>query len=216
MARRHKRLSLLWNPTRRRIYELVCESPGIHYNRLTSELKISQGTLSWHLQQLKNEDLISTTKFGGKRIVYPRILSCVKSAQAFAALGCETAQQIFMQVRHKPGINQQKIADAVGVGHETVRYHLNRFEQIGLVERYRDGRDVRGFLGELGESLASGQLKSSKEQFVPFLVQKLEEGCLTPITVSQHENHVSLCVSGPGDAQFEIIIDFTEFTFLTN
>jgi len=147
MPKSQKRLSLLLNPIRRRIYEKVCESPGIHFFRLTSKLTISQGTLDWHLRKLEQEGFLSSMKFGGKRIFYPRMLSNVESARAFAALRLKTAQHIFRQVTNNPGISQQKIANAVGVHHETVRYHLTRFEEIGLVERYRDGREVRGFLG---------------------------------------------------------------------
>jgi len=59
---------------------------------------------------------------------------------------------------------------------------MNRFEKIGLIERYRDGRQLRGFPGELGKQIINGSLRNGAEQFIAFLIQKLEEGCLKPIT----------------------------------
>ena len=213
MSKNQKRLSLLLHPIRRRIYEMVCESPGIHFYKLASELVTSQGTLEWHLRQLEKGGLLISTKFGGKRIYYSRMLSTVENARAFAALRSQTAQQIFRQVINNPGINQQKIADAVGVHHDTVRYHLIRFEKVELVERYRDGREVRMVLGKLGERFVNGSFKNSTKHFVAFLVQKLNEGCLKPITVSHDKDHVSLQVNCPDEETFELTINFTGLAF---
>jgi len=213
MAKTKKRLSLLLNPIRRRIYEIVCESPGIHFYRIVSELATSQGTLDWHIRQLEKDGFLNSTKFGGKRIFYPRMLSSVESAKAFAALRSQTAQEIFRHVINTPGMNQQELANAVGVHHDTVRYHLTRFEKVGLVERYRDGREVRVFLGELGNLLVNGSLEIVTEHFVMFLVTKLKEGCLTPIVISQGTDHVSLRVNCPDGENFEIKINLTGWDF---
>lgn len=214
MQQSQKRLSLLLNPIRRRIYEMVCEFPGIHFFRLASMMTTSQGTLDWHLRRLEEEELLRSAKYGGKRIFYPRKLTNVECARAFAALRSNTAQQIFSQVTYKSGINQQKIADAVGVHHDTVRYHLTRFETIELVERYRDGREVRVFLGKLGEQFINGNFKKDTKHFVTFLMEKLKEGCLTPVDISKNEDQVRLQVNCPDDEKFELTINFTGWSFL--
>lgn len=214
MQQSQKRLSLLLNPIRRRIYEMVCEFPGIHFYRLASMMTTSQGTLDWHLRRLEEEELLRSAKYGGKRIFYPRKLTNVENARAFAALRSKTAQQIFRQVICKSGNNQQKIADAVGVHHDTVRYHLIRFEKTGLVDRYRDGREVRVFLGKVGEQFVNGNLKRNTEHFVTYLKEKLKEGCLTPITVSHSKEQVRLRVNCPDNKKFEITINFTGWEFL--
>ena len=213
MPKPRKRLSLLLHPLRRRIYEVVCESPGIHFFQLASELTTAQGTLTWHLRQLENDGLLRSTKFGGKRIFYPRLLSRVESAKAFAALRSKTAQEIFRLVINTPGMNQQELAEAVGIHHDTVRYHLTRFEKVGLVERYRDGREVRVFLGDLGERLVQGSLELVTEQFVTFLLQKLKEGCLAPMVVSHAKDHVRLRVNCPDGEHFELTINLTGWAF---
>lgn len=214
MPQSQKRLSLLLNPIRRRIYEMVCEFPGIHFYRLASKLTTSQGTLDWHLRRLEEEELLRSAKYGGKRIFYPRKLTNVENARGFAALRSKTAQQIFRQVIENLGNNQQKIADAVGVHHDTVRYHLTRFEKIGLVERFRDGREVRVFLGELGEQFSNGNLRKNTAHFVTYLKEKLKEGCLTPVTISNNEDQVRLRVNCPDDKKFELTINFTGWEFL--
>lgn len=213
MPKAKKRMSLLLNPIRRRIYEVVCESPGIHFYKIASELATSQGTLDWHLRQLEKDELLSSTKFGGKRIFYPRMLSSEESAKAFAALRSKTAQEIFSNIINHPGMNQQELANAVEVHHDTVRYHLTKFEDVGLVDRYRDGREVRVFLGELGELLVNGSLEIVSEHFVAFLLKKLKEGCLTPMVVSQDTEHVSLRVDCPDGENFEIRISLTGWDF---
>jgi len=197
---------------------MVCESPGIHFFRLVSEVNTSQGTLTWHLRQLEKAKLLISAKYGGKRIFYPYLLSTIENAKAFAALRCETAQQVFREINKNPGINQRQISVALGVHYETVRYHLNRFEKVGLIVRYRDGREMRGFLGELGERIVEGNHnhQNGAEKFVNYLLRKLEEGCLTPIEVFHSDKEVSFRVKGPGDEQFDLTIKLNGWSFLSN
>ena len=219
MPKTRNNFSLLLNPIGRRIYEVVCESPGIHFYQiaseltLTSELPTVQEPLDWYLRQLEKEGLLRSMKFGGKQIFYTRMLHSHESAKAFAALRSQTAQEIFCRVLNTPGRNQQELANAVGVHHDTVRYHVNRFAKVGLVERIRDGREVLVFLGKLGEQLVTGSLEVVTEQFITFLLKKLKEGCLSPIVISQDKDHVSLRISCQDGEQFELTINLTGWDF---
>ena len=46
--------------TRRKIYEQINKSPGIHFRELERRLKVVVGNLQYHLQYLEKKNLIRT------------------------------------------------------------------------------------------------------------------------------------------------------------
>ncbi|NIO21936.1 MAG: hypothetical protein GTN76_14700 [Candidatus Aenigmarchaeota archaeon] len=70
------------------------------------------------------------------------------------------------------------------------------------------------FLGKLGEQFINGNFKKDTKHFVMFLMEKLKEGCLTPVDISKNEDQVHLQVNCPDDKNFELIINFKGWTVL--
>jgi len=194
---REKRLSLLMHPLRREIYQLVCETPGSYFYEIVSALAAPQGTLSWHLRMLEKDGLIKSDKFGGKRLFFPKMLRSDSAERAFAILKNATAAKVFDHIVNNSGCYQSEIAEKLEIHHDTVRHHINRLAEAELIEIIRDGRTVKYFPGELGKELINGSLNVLSERYIQFLIDKLEEGCMTPEIVERDLHTMSLRIECP-------------------
>ncbi|NHJ13821.1 MAG: winged helix-turn-helix transcriptional regulator [Candidatus Thorarchaeota archaeon] len=194
---RQKRMALLLHPFRRDLYQVLCENPGTYLLELVEMLESPLGTLTWHLRILEREGLVKSIKFAGKRLYYPRMLRSQEAEMAYLTMRSDTAKQIFAYVVNNPGCYQEEMAATLGVHHDTVRWHVSRMEEVGLIRVERDGRKKKHFLDELGQSLMAGSLNTISEAYVMFLMEKLEDGCLNPEIREATDDHVTIRIDCP-------------------
>ncbi len=177
---RQKRQTLLLHPFRRDLYQVLCENPGTYLLELVDILESPLGTLTWHLRILEREGLVKSIKFAGKRLYYPKMLRSREAEMAYLTMRSDTARKVFAYVVNNPGCYQEEMAESLGVHHDTVRWHISRMEDVGLVRVEKHGRKKKHYLAELGEALMQGSLNTISEAYVLFLMEKLEDGCLNP------------------------------------
>ncbi|MFX1369589.1 MAG: winged helix-turn-helix transcriptional regulator [Promethearchaeota archaeon] len=194
---RQKRMTLLLHPFRRDLYQILCENPGTYLLELVEMLESPLGTLTWHLRILEREGLVKSIKFAGKRLYYPRMLRSQEAEMAYLTMRSDTAKQIFAYVVNNPGCYQEEMASSLGVHHDTVRWHVSRMEEVGLVRVEREGRKKKHYLDELGNALMAGSLNTISEAYVMFLMEKLEDGCLNPEIREATEDHVTIRIDCP-------------------
>ncbi|MFX0066358.1 MAG: winged helix-turn-helix transcriptional regulator [Candidatus Hermodarchaeota archaeon] len=211
MAKTKESKSLLLHPTRRRIYSLLCENPGTYLFMIAKLLDLPQGTLTWHIQQLEQAGYLSSFKFGGKRVYFPSELRRPEIERIFLVLQSELSSLIFLYVLNNPGCHQSSIARDisldVAIHYDTLRYHLERMEEVGLVEFQREGKYVNCFPGHNAKILQKGSINIISDSYVAFLTQKFsEEGLLLPVVVEQSENRLILQMESPNGEKilFEI------------
>ncbi|NWF96591.1 MAG: helix-turn-helix domain-containing protein [Candidatus Thorarchaeota archaeon] len=211
---RQKRLTLLLHPFRRDLYTILCENPGTYLLELVDMLESPIGTLTWHLRILEREGLVKSIKFAGKRLYYPKMLRTREAEMAYSTLRTETAQRVFAFIVNNPGCYQEQLAEALSVHHDTIRWHVARMEQTGLIRVVREGRTKKHYLDELGTALVQGSLNSITEAYVMFLMEKLESGCLNPEIRERTPDHVTIRIDCPerGKDCF-ITINLTEWQF---
>ncbi|MHA1247710.1 MAG: winged helix-turn-helix transcriptional regulator [Candidatus Thorarchaeota archaeon] len=211
---RQKRMSLLLHPFRRELFTILCEKPGTYLLELVELLDSPLGTLTWHLRILEREGLVKSLKFAGKRLYYPNMLRSKEAEMAFLTLRSPTARKVFAYVINHPGCYQEEIAETLSVHHDTVRWHVKRMEEIGLVKVVKEGRKKRHYLAELGQTLLRGSLNTMSEAFIMFLLEKLEDGCLNPEIREKTPDHVTIRIDCPdkGEDCF-ITINLKEWQF---
>ncbi|MHA2270360.1 MAG: winged helix-turn-helix transcriptional regulator [Candidatus Hodarchaeales archaeon] len=207
-------MSLLMHPARRRIYSLVCESPGTYFHRIGEVLEIPTGTLAWHLRKLQEEGLIGTIKHSGKRIYFPVGLRSPDIEKIFMVLQNETTQKVFLHVINNKAQTQTEIANELDLNHDTTRYHLSVLENVELVEMIRDGRTVRASLGPAAIRLQEGSLNVISDTFVAFLTSKLIEGCLHPEVVQQTSERLVLRIECPVGEDIILTLDLSEWRLI--
>ena len=194
---RQKRLALLLHPFRRDLFQVLCENPGTYLLELVDMLESPLGTLTWHLRILEREGLVKSIKFAGKRLYFPKMLRSQEAEMAYLTMRSDTAKKIFAFVVNNPSCYQEQMAEALGVHHDTVRWHVSRMEVVGLVKVVKEGRKKRHHLAQLGQALIEGSLNMISETFVLFLMEKLEDGCLNPEVREKTTDRITIRIDCP-------------------
>lgn len=208
-----KNLTLLLHPLRREIYRLVCETPGTYFFEISNVLNAPHGTVNWHLRKLEKAGLIKSIKFGGKRIFYPSSLRTVEVEKAFAVLKHETAREIFLFIVNNEGAHQSTIAKALNIHHDTVRHHVTRMIEAGLIRSFKVGRKTCYELDELGRKIQEGSAHTITNTYVAILMDILQNNCLHPEIEDVSKDHLTLRIECPGHEDTTFSISLDDWTF---
>ncbi len=213
---KEKRAVLLMHPLRRRIYQIVSESPGSYFFEIASELDLPHGTVAWHLKKLAEAGLVSTTRFAGKRVYFSTALRDAEVEKAFVVLRNPVSQKIFEFIVNNPNCYQTEIAQNLEYHHDTVRHHIMRLEETSLVEAERQGRSVHYHLGQIGKKILDSNTEVISRAYVEYLFDKLKEECLHPEVVEHNENQLTIRVSCPGKDDVYFSIELKSWKFVNS
>jgi len=201
--------SVLLHPLRRQIYSMVVQTPGANFSKISDLLKTSNSTLLWHLNRLEKSGYLKSIKISGKRIYYPASLRSEIAEEIIQILANETAQKILLYVVNNP-IEQcypLNIARNIipPIHHETVRYHIDRMKNAGLVEITKEGKNVFIKPGPEAFRLKEHGTQLIKEEYVQFLMKNIKDECLFPEIVEQTDDRLVIRIDCPGGE--EVILD---------
>ena len=140
-----KREKVMDHFVRGRIYEFVCQNPGVNYSAIKQQFKLTNGTVTYHLSMLERQEFIRAKQDG----IYKRYFSN-NGAPAASDVEPMSLQLIIAKaIREQPGMTQKEIAKKLGSSKQLVSYHIRRMKKDGELETHRDGRSVRVFPNHL-------------------------------------------------------------------
>lgn len=147
--------NVLENETRREIFELLEDKPGLHLRAIADELELSTTNVLWHLRKLEDADLVRGKKLEGYKVFYPIEGGSEgkREAMASAVLRNDNAQAIIEYVSTEPGAHQRQIARALDVNHGTVRWHLRKMLKTDLLMEIKRENSNQYYLTDLGASV---------------------------------------------------------------
>jgi DNA-binding transcriptional ArsR family regulator len=201
------------HPIRRNIFRVVSERPGNYFFDIANALELPQGTAFWHLKKLEEAGLVKSLRFAGKRIYYSAGLRGETVEKAFVVLKSSATQAVFQYIVNNEGCYQAKIADALKNHHDTIRHHINRLEEAGLIMSYREGRNVYYKLDQLGKDIITSNTEMISRSFIEHLFNVLTDECLYPDIVEKSPNSVTIRIScvGMDDVYFSLELKGWEF-----
>ena len=137
----------LEHDTRATIYETVTASPGIYLAQIAHQIGVELSTVRYHCRVLTDEGLLNRQSVGGHHCLFPQESRPSAEEQTDpelqAALRNDTKSEVLRAVyRHEPA-SVSTLAAELERADSTVSYHLDQLESRDLVERERDGREVR-------------------------------------------------------------------------
>ncbi len=141
MYSRIQRGDALENDTRRNIYEIVENDPGICIKDVATDADVSYSTASYHLDRLVRMDYIARRKEGNKVLYYKNGGTFTQQEQQLVPLLKNTeAMRVFEHILENPWCYRAEVAEALGVSHTTINWHLDNLQEANLVEEHREGR----------------------------------------------------------------------------
>jgi predicted transcriptional regulator len=128
--------------TRKRIFETIRSSPGIHLRELERSLGIAVGSLQYHLHYMQKKNLISSQKDEQfiRYFVKDKELN-ENGRRVISFLRKKACRHILITLMEYPGLNNKDISSSIGLSPSTVSWHLNKLVASGLINKTINGRE---------------------------------------------------------------------------
>lgn len=176
MARYIDPKQALDNPARAMLFGFIKGNPGVHLKQLSDDFDMKTSTVLWHVRKLEAAELVRSQKVNGFRVFYPVAggIEAKKVGAAVAAIANENALRILEYVCARPGIDQRVLVDTLEINAGTVRWHLRKLRDRGILREITEGRSSHYSPTELGQKA----LVSTRGTVVP---TALPPGTPTPV-----------------------------------
>ncbi|MEZ5335743.1 MAG: winged helix-turn-helix transcriptional regulator [Methanolobus sp.] len=128
--------------TRKRIFETIRSSPGIHLRELERSLGIAVGSLQYHLHYMQKKNLISAQKDEQFIRYFVKNKELNESDRIIMSfLRKKACRHILMALMEYPGRNNKDISSAVDLAPSTVSWHLKKMVSSGVMKKHVNGRE---------------------------------------------------------------------------
>lgn len=147
--RRIARNNILASPVRNSLYTLIRSRPGINFVELAQEMKISRGTLTYHLTLLKYSGKIILLNEHGAISYFENSGKYGDSEQRLMKyLRQNLDKKILLALAINPLMSRMDFEKILGVSGPTVTWHMKRLIDDGILNVQKDGRFSRYVLSE--------------------------------------------------------------------
>jgi len=121
--------------TRKKIYNLIKNSPGLHFRELQRRLDMGYGALQYHLDFLKRYKLVEEEKVGEYSRYFPSDFKSIIEREFMALLRQKSVRHILLYLLENPGAQNKDIATGTKLSASTVSWHIERLIKAGAVKK---------------------------------------------------------------------------------
>jgi len=139
--------NVLENEIRRKVYETVCQNPGIDLTRLALLCECNERTLRYHICQIAEKDFITIYNQGKSFHFFENHNAFSLNEQRFLSYySSGQTGKILSLIHKKPGVTRRELADHLGVSSPTVTRMVQNLVQKECVRLVKEGKYTRHFL----------------------------------------------------------------------
>jgi len=126
---------------RKNIYEFINKHPGVHQREIIRNIKLSEGTVKYHLNYLIKNGFIDRKKSMGYSRFYPSKKIGTIEKKILDIFRQETPKQILLLLLLQFGMSQSDISMELEKDSKNISRYLNKLIDTGLIEPavFRDG-----------------------------------------------------------------------------
>ncbi|EQD31228.1 transcriptional regulator, ArsR family protein [mine drainage metagenome] len=124
---------LLEQPTRRRIFDVVCAHPGASAREIQRYADLGWGETAYHLDQLTQAGVLRRERGGHRDYYFPGQMTW-EDRRLFQALRRPAQRHILVALVDRPNLTLAEIAPAAGLGLSTASFHLRHLLAAATVE----------------------------------------------------------------------------------
>ena len=128
--------------SRKRIFETIQTSPGIHLREMVRSLDMAVGNLQYHLHHMEKKNIV----FSVKDEQFVRYFVKDKKLDAsdrkiLSFLRKKACRHILLALMEIPGMNNKELSSAIGLSASTVSWHVKKLVDAGIVKKTVNGRE---------------------------------------------------------------------------
>ena len=139
---------VLKNLKRKKIFEFILENPGVYFNRILRELKMSNHVVVWHLKILLKFNFIKKKKFENHNLYFDANYN-VKNTKLNYLTSKEKSRKIIEYLKNFDyGITKTQLSKELKMHINTISKYLEMFEQIDIIFKKKISKRIIYFLHE--------------------------------------------------------------------
>lgn len=138
--------SVFKNKTRKMIFRLIVNYPGVSFNKISDIFEITDSNLRYHLNYLEKNDKISSVVESGNRCYYPNPSSVkllYNGQENLESYKLTTEQEHLLKIiKDYPKINQKDLIKRSRMKHATAIRNLNSLKNLSLIKNRKMNKNV--------------------------------------------------------------------------
>ncbi len=112
--------------TRRRIFDLIENSPGVHFREVSRRLDIPMGVVEYHINYMLKRDMIVARMEGRYKRYYTEGKIGSKEKRVLAFLRKDVPRAIIVFLMLNPGARHRDLKAELGISGSTLSFHLKK------------------------------------------------------------------------------------------
>jgi len=128
---------------RKRIFECIRASPGIHFREIQRRTELPIGVLEYHLNYLVNRGVLSLDKRENFSRYFPSGEVGADKQRILSALRQEIPRGIILYLLRNPGANHGELLGNFSISGGTLSYHVKKLVNKGVVRVVKEGRESK-------------------------------------------------------------------------
>jgi predicted transcriptional regulator len=172
-------VSILMNQTRQNILQFLFRYPCTHLHGIARNFNYSVNSTRWHLRKLFEFGYIDIFSVGNKKVYFPNEALSDQDIFLLSILNDHKMEQLYMEIKHHPGITQKEIYENLNKKQPTIVDNLFILENNELIYSQRDGLYRRYYPTGLIDQREKILRKSLKE-YRRILIQLLKKDGVEP------------------------------------
>ena len=182
------KLSLLMNPSRRRIFEFICSHPCSHLRAISRALGFSTQSTRWHIKKLKEGRLISESSDKSKKIYRPlKSIFRPGECKIFCLLNKKSTRSTYLAIEKKPKITQSGLCRILETYQQILSIDLLLLGNAGIITYEKIGRR-KAYLATKKIREFEKDLDVRSKTYERALIDALQADSLNPRIESSDEN----------------------------
>lgn len=126
---------------RKRVYDTIRKSPGLHFRELQRRIGVATGTLDYHLHFLRKNGFIRAEQAGGFLRYYASdVVIEEQEKEMLNLLRQEKIRHILILLIEKKRANASKIAEELGISPSNLSFYLKTLQSKRLINQKKKGR----------------------------------------------------------------------------
>ncbi len=127
--------------TRKKIYNLIASSPGLHKREIARELNMSLSTIDYHLHYMEKKDIVISRQDGKYKRYFISEKISAEDKRILSMLRQETPRKIVIFLLENPRAIHKEICKHLKKAPSTISFHIKKLIEAGVIEEIAMGKE---------------------------------------------------------------------------
>ena len=168
--------------TRRAIFELIVEYPGLHFREIVRRINMSPSNVEYHLRHLVKHDVLVVVEDGRLKRFYVKGKISHEDKKILSVLRKEIPRGIVLFLLLEPGSDTAQIHEMFNLSASQLSYYLRKLQDKDII--YKQEAGGRGSYFVRDEEHVASVLIAFRPSFMDTLVDAFADA----YTPGQHRN----------------------------